>query len=171
MAKDEGKKVDGVRSLPSIARDRLQLREAAQNDWQCFAPHGVTLEDLEDGRLWSTVAQQLRAYDVIRVVGPEQTWWAEVLVKFATSGRAIVKTIRTVQLGARILADDLGVPPGHRIEQGSPGEGWVIFRDVDGVVMAKGCDNGNWSRQQALAWLLNHASLRESLPAGAAPRG
>lgn len=167
--KDEGKKEE-AKELPSIARDRLQLREAAQNDWICHLPHGVKPEDLEDGRLWSTVAQQLRAYDVVRVIAPGQDWWGEVLVKFATSGRAIVKTLRVVQLGARILSDDLGVPPGHRIEQGQPGEGWCIFRDADGITMARGCDNGNWTRQQALAWLLGHASLRETLPPGAAKR-
>lgn len=155
-----------ARDVPTIPVDRLALREAAVNDWQIHLPRGVTIEDLEDGRLWAAVAQQLRAYDLVRVVGPDQTWWGELIVRFAVAGRAVVKVIRTVQLGAPILSDDLGVPDGHRIEQGAPGEGWTVYRDSDGVTMARGVDNGNWTRQQALAWLLNHASLRQTLPPG-----
>ncbi|MEO8718360.1 MAG: hypothetical protein ABI423_09095 [Burkholderiales bacterium] len=159
-----------VKELPTIPLDRLLLREASQNDWAVYAPHGVTLEDLEDGRLWSTVARQLRAFDLIRVVGHDESWWAEVLVKFSTSGRCVVRVLRSTQLGERILSDHLGVPPGHRIEQGAPGEGWCVTRDADGVVMARGCDNGNWGRQTALTWLLNHASLTQTLPPGPAKR-
>ena len=171
MANVEQKKGNGVtapkKEPPVVRLDQLVLREQVNNDWVVVAPHGVTIESLEDSALWSVAGQRLQAYDFIRVIAADESWLAELVVRHATTGGAVVKVVRVIELGQRISEDLVrSLPKNHRIYQGVPGEGWIVERtNPDGsiTVMAKGCDYNRWSYEQAHRWLLDHKSLTQTV--------
>lgn len=155
-----------VKALPVVRLDQLMLREQGNNDWLVVAPLGVSSEDLDAPDLWIAVAHRLRAYDFIRVIAADESWLAELVVRHATTANAVLKVMRVVELGQKLSDDEIRrVPANHRIYLGAPGEGWIVERtnpDGSSTVMARGAEQGRWSYEQALRWLLDHPSLTQS---------
>lgn len=144
---------------PVIGRADFKLFEFCNSIWSIVLPEGVTKETLLDAALWSMAPEGMQPFDIIRAVAAD--WWAEILVRQCVRARPLqLVLLRLVDLPAMMQDQTDRVPPGFTIER-TPQHGWTIVRLADGVRMLNGNDHGGiHTREDALRWLLDHASLR-----------
>jgi len=139
----------------ALSRSNFRLRESANNCFRAIAARGVTRERLLDSDYWATVAEMLVPYDKLYVVAEDRSYFAELLVLEAGRGYASVVELAYHPLPALLVTGD-GLPPNHRIEHQGPDSLYAVIRTSDGVVLGKGFP----SKQDALAFLLDHATLK-----------
>jgi hypothetical protein len=162
-----GAKANGKpRELPVIRLDTLKLREHAHNVYFVVAPQGMKVEDLTKPEVWSAVTHQLSLFDIIRVLVEEEggnDQWVELIVRYAEIGRVCVRQLRVIDLGPKESETEMRLPPGHSISYDTSA-GWIVRRDADGVILGKGSERGWGRREDAIRFLLEHATVRQSVP-------
>lgn len=142
-------------SSPALPRNSLKLRESTNNTWRAIAPRGTPRERLLDSDFWSVVSESFLAYDVIAVIAEDRSYYAELLVLECGRGYASLVELNFHPLPALLVAND-GLPPNHEIVHLGPDDLYGVRRCSDGVMLGKGFA----SRDEALAFLLDHATLR-----------
>lgn len=163
MSKVNGKDKEPAKELPIIKRDRLKMREAVGNEWFVIAPAKLDPKDVTAPSIWSAVADQFNrdiGMDIVRVLFEEQRLWKELLVVQATSTRATLVELRTVSLPER-FGDDDRMPANHEITY-SQEDGYIVRRISDGVILGTGREKGFYKREDAVRYLLDHATLRQT---------
>lgn len=155
-------KAEAPKKQPVIGRAAYQLAEFQTSVWLIMLPDGVTKDTLLDGPLWLMAPEGIQPFDIFRVVS--ENWWAEILIRQCIRGRPLqLVLLRMVDLPEIMEDRSDRMPPGYTIER-TPQHGWTIVRLADGVRMLSGLEHGNiHSREAALRWLLDHASLRQSV--------
>lgn len=139
-------------ALPASA---LKLRESTNNTWRAVAPRGTSRERLLDSDFWSTVADKFLPYDTIAVVAEDRSYYCELLVLESGRGYAALIELNYHVLPA-LLVSNAGLPPNHEIIHLGPDELYAVRRCSDGVLLGKGFS----SREEAVSFLLDHATLR-----------
>jgi hypothetical protein len=156
-------KSKAARSVPQIQRGDIALVEFKQNDWSIVAAHGAQPEDYDlKPEMWALVSDMVHAYDLIRVVARDESWWAMYLVLSAGTSRANAKLIMAADLPARDAeSEGSDLPDGYDVRPGNPAQDpWLVIRLADAMIMNVG--QGHRTREDARRWLLDHAVLRRS---------
>lgn len=148
----EPKKPKLPASLPHSA---LKLRESCNNEWRAVIPRGVEPERVLDSDFWAAVSRDFLPYDTIKCIGEARDFYTELLVLEAGSGYCALVKLNHIQLPA-LLVSQKGLPPNHEIYYSGPEKLYCVKRNSDSVVMGEGFT----SREAALEYLLDHASLR-----------
>jgi hypothetical protein len=152
-----------ARSVPQIQRGDIQLVEFKQNDWSIVAAAGARPEDYDQKpEMWSLVSDMVHAYDLVRVVARDETWWALYLVLSAGTSRANAKLLMDTELPARDAENEgSNLPDGYDVRPGDPTQDpWIVVRLADGVIL--NLAQGHRTREDARRWLMDHAVLRRS---------
>ena len=152
-----------ARKVPQIQRGDIQLVEFKQNDWSIVAAAGAQPEDYDQkAEMWSLVSDMVHAYDLVRVVARDETWWALYLVLSAGTSRANAKLLMATELPERDAeTDGSNLPDGYDVRAGDPTQDpWIVVRLADGIIMNIG--QGHRTREDARRWLMDHAVLRRS---------
>lgn len=121
-------------SAPKQARgDSLELHEFRNARWRHGAAPGVTREDLtKPGYLTVAGEGRLKSFDVVEVVGPGGSYWAELLVTYAEPSFApIVKELRYVDTGEVKHGKHGNIPAGHEIRFDPQSALYTGFRVAD----------------------------------------
>lgn len=133
----------------------IKLRETTNNSWRAVIPRGTPRERLLDSDFWATIAERFLAYDKITCVFEDSSAFCELLV--VASGRGYCKVVElTWHPLPTLICSDTDLPANHTIEHNGPSDLYVVRRLSDNVILGKNFS----SRQDALAFLLDHASLR-----------
>lgn len=138
-----------------LTPDRVKLQESVNNRHRAIVPRGTSRRDLLLPDMWKVVAGKFTQYDIVHVIDEAGTFFAELLVNDVGLGRCQMVELRHVEL-PRIVDADSDVPSNHLIDWNGPEDGWTIVRISDSVTIGKNFP----SRPEALAFLLEHASLR-----------
>lgn len=143
------------KSSPALQKSSLKLSESVNNSWRAVVPRGTPRERLLDSDFWAVVSSDFLPYDKIVVVAEDRACYAELLVLDCGRGYASVEELFYKPLAPLIIAND-GLPPNHEIVHLGPEELYGVRRLSDGILLGKGFG----SRDEALAFLLDHATLR-----------
>ena len=141
--------------LPPLPTTAAKLRESTNNSWRIVIPRGTPRERLLDSDLYATLAERFLVYDKLHLVSEDSTFYAELLVIASGRGYCRLVELSYVQLPV-LVATHNDLPNNHEIVHGGPDDLYIVRRISDGVVLGKGFSD----RQTALAFLLDHASLR-----------
>ena len=141
--------------LKPLTPNQCKLLESVNNRWRAVVPKGTTREQLRTPDLWRVVSTSLTRFDKIAIVDEASTFFAEMLVYDCGMGYAMLVELSFTDLPRVVVTDD-DVPVNHVIEHLGPESMWTIRRISDSAVMGKGFS----SREEALAYLLDHATLR-----------
>lgn len=158
MSKGNG--ADKAKDLAPFGMNSLQPVDQTNVRHRLNVPLlGVEPEDLELGIRWSVVAQKLRPFDIVEVVGYGGAWFAEVLVVDAQRGNAIrVKVLRSLKIEAPVAKQEADLPAGHDIKFDPQAMTYTGIRIEGNVPLTP--PQRRWS--DAYSLLVNHASLRGS---------
>lgn len=159
---------EATRVVSEFRREDFGLADVRRTVWHAWAPEAMRPEDLEGHpQVWSCADQRIQAGDRIEVMHRSTKWWADAIVLSGVPGRFVAKVLRAVEFpsNAAITMDD--VPPGYRIREGRPDEGYGVFFiservEEDGHVLVRmnaGQEHRTWS--ECLAHLLNHPAVRD----------
>lgn len=152
-----------TRKVPQIQRGDIQLVEFKQNDWAVIAASGAQPEDYDQKpEMWAMVSDMVHAYDLVRVVARDETWWALYLVLSAGTSRANAKLLMAADLPARDAeTEGRDLPDGYDVRPGDVTQDpWIVVRLADGHIM--NLAQGHRNREDARRWLMDHAVLRRS---------
>lgn len=141
---------------PDLRRSDKVLRDQVANVWRLLVPADTKPEDYLDPGALGAASVDLHVYDRIEALSRDEKWWAEYLVTDTGPGWATLILLRAIELPKRKDGAEARVPAGHRIYRGATDEGWIVYRDTDGVTMS----NGHRDHETALRWLLDHATMR-----------
>ena len=132
--------------------------EARQNAWSAVVPRGTTRERLLQSGLWSIAGERFRAYDTVHVIDEGRSFFAILLVVASGRGYCHMEVINWVPLEAHLTLEAGSLPPGFEIEWRGPDldARYCALRVADSVTIVKGMA----TREECLAELLNHASLK-----------
>jgi hypothetical protein len=146
-----------LKAVPKL--NYLKDRGFTNNDWTKVAPLGYTVEDLCDPAYWAIYHTLLHPYDIVSVVSRDRKWWAEFLIVGVSISGAQTVLLRKVDLPAIEPDRSDRLPPGYSFKD-DPEVGLILIRDRDGVKMGDSITN-NWNcKEDAVRYLLDHASLR-----------
>lgn len=143
------------RSTASLPQNNLKLRESTNNHWRAIIPRGVEPERLLDSDFWSAASRDFLPYDIVYCVGESRNFFCELLVLESGAGYCSMIELNRVALPA-LLVSQKGLPPGHEIFYSGPADLYCVKRNSDNIVMGTGFT----SREAALEYLLDHATLR-----------
>ena len=138
-----------------LQRSALKLRESCNNDWRIVAARGVTRDRLLDPSYYGVVGDLLLAYDKLRVIAEDRSYYAELLVTDCGRGYASVTELLFTPLEALLVCQD-SLPSNHEIIHLGADDLYAVKRTSDGCLLGKGFA----SRQAAVDFLLDHATLR-----------
>lgn len=141
--------------LPALSSEYCKLAETVNNTWRATVPKGTPRERLLESSMWATVAERFTPFDKIIAVSADRSFYSELLVLENGRGWANVVELNYHPLPC-LVVDQAGLPPNHVIEHGGVDDLYLVRRVSDGVILQKGFE----SRQHALEFLLEHASLR-----------
>ncbi|SMF53392.1 hypothetical protein [Pseudogulbenkiania subflava] len=142
-------------STPALRRDACKLAEYCNSTWRVVAPRNTPRKRLTQPDWLSVVADQFQAYDVIRVVCEDRSFFAELLVLEAGKGYCQVIELAFHQLPVLLVSGD-ALPANHTIEHAGPEKLYIVRRLSDGIVLGEGFA----SRDEAVEFLISHATLR-----------
>ena len=143
------------RPTPALSRSNFRLRESANNSFRAICARGVTRERLLDSDYWATCAEMMVPFDTVYCCAEDRSYFAELLVLEAGRGYASMVELAYHPLPALLVTGD-GLPPNHEIIHLGPDELYAVKRCSDAVILGKGFS----SKQDALAFLLDHATLK-----------
>jgi hypothetical protein len=152
-----------ARKAPQIQRGDITLVEFKQNDWSVVAAADAQPEDYDQKpEMWALVSDMVHAYDIVRVVARDESWWGLYLVLSAGTSRANAKLLMATDLPARDPdSEGRDLPDGYDVRPGDPTQDpWIVVRLADGVII--NLAQGHRSREDARRWLMDHAVLRRS---------
>lgn len=162
MSKDLSDQVGNELSalkIKPLVRSAVQFHESRNNNWSAVVECGTTKEIVVLSSLWSVVSDQFHAFDRINVIWADRSAYAELLVLDAGRGYCNMILLNYHPLPA-LLVSEAGLPPGFDIFYAGPIDndtgGYCVKRLADGILMVK----GKSSRDEALAELLDSATLR-----------
>lgn len=113
--------------LAAIATKDGRLAQYQRNCWTVIAPDSVSAEQLEDPRLYTLVCQKYQVFDRVEVLQSRR--WSELIVFDVRPGVARLKLLQTIELPAREMGMETGLPEGHSIRLGGPGASpYEVFR-------------------------------------------
>ncbi len=140
----EGKLPDAAKEamsvIPQPARDQLQLAEFTNCDRRLVAPADVDPRLLDDNRrFWSILSDQLSAFDLIRVIAPDRSWYAEYVVTECGENTASARLLRYIDIEpAQKSSQHEWLPDGFELIALGPEHpvpGFAIKRLRDGHLM------------------------------------
>ncbi|OHC26294.1 MAG: hypothetical protein A2Y50_07265 [Pseudomonadales bacterium RIFCSPLOWO2_12_59_9] len=162
MSKDLSDQVDNelpALKIKPLVRSAVQFHESRNNNWSAVVERGTTKEMVVLSSLWSVASDQFHAFDRINVIWADRSAYAELLVLDAGRGYCNLILLSYHPLPA-LLVSEAGLPPGFDIFYAGPIDndtgGYCVKRLADGILMVK----GKSSRDEALAELLDSATLR-----------
>lgn len=89
-----------------LSPQAFQLAEYARQVWRVTAPADTKIEDLLVPSFWGHIAQSLRSGDLIEVVSEDNSWFADLYVRWARRLEASVSLKNSGLLEARAVTDD-----------------------------------------------------------------
>jgi hypothetical protein len=154
-------KAEPARKVAPLLAGDMQLAEFKQADWVCTAPAGAQPEDFDQNpEAWMLVSKNLHAYDLVRIVARDESWWGLYLCLAAGATRANAKLLMATDLPPRdgaIEANDL--PVGYTIRAGDPTQcPWICVRLSDGFIL--NVNEAHTTYESARRWLLDSAVFR-----------
>lgn len=144
--------------IKPLAPGAVTFLEARNNTWSAVVDAGTTKERLLNSGLWSVAGERFRAFDIVHVIEASRAYFAILLVVASGRGYCHMAILNWLPLEAILTADGGQLPPGFQIEYRGPDfdARYCALRVADSVTIVKGAA----SREECLAELLNHASLR-----------
>jgi hypothetical protein len=128
----------------------LMLAESKRTVYRVSLYANTKAEDLLDPAFWVHVGPQLRADDIIEVVGFDKAWFGEVMVlevgKGAAGGARVAYTSGPVPLTNETT---LAKPSEHEVRWGGPNGGWRVIRTKDKTVLADMLE----TKEAGVAWI------------------
>lgn len=120
--------------------------EFARNVW-CINPlEGMTPEDLLKAETYVHVSSKLKQNDILEVVAPDGSWWAELLVRSAIGAEIETGMLRLVKFDEVEGQSDLPYYPKY---SGNKSSKWRVLRRGDNHIMIEGLD----SKLACLKWV------------------
>lgn len=147
-----------VLPLIPLKPQAVNFLESRNNSWSAVVPRGTTRERLLQSALWSIAGERFRAYDKIDVIDEGRSYFAQLLVVASGRGYVHLEVLNWLPLEANLTLEAGSLPPGMAIEWRGPDHGaqYCALRLADSVTIVA----GKATREECLAELLNHASLR-----------
>lgn len=142
-------------ATPALSRDCFKLRESVNNVFRIVVPRGITRERLLDSDFYATVAGDLTAFDKIIAVAADRSFYCELLVLECGRSYANLVELSYTPLPALLVVQG-SLPANHEIIHLGPTDLYAVRRISDQVLLGKGFS----SREEAVAFLCDHASLR-----------
>lgn len=141
-----------------LKQSAVTFLEARQNMWSAVVPKNTSRERLLQSGFWSVAGERCRAYDLIHVIDEGRTYFAILLIVASGRGYMHLEVINWVPLEAHLTLDSGQLPPGFLVEWRGPDldARYCALRVADSVTIVK----GKATREECVAELLNHASLR-----------
>ncbi|MGQ7959891.1 hypothetical protein ACUTAF_19600 [Pseudomonas sp. SP16.1] len=139
----------------ALPRSAAKLRESTNNSWRVVAPRGTSRERLQHPDFWSVVGDLFINFDKVHVVFEDRSAYCELLVMDCGRGYANVIELAWHPLPPLLICNN-DLPPNHEIIHLGPDDLYAVRRCSDGILLGKGFR----SRDDALAFLMDHATLR-----------
>jgi len=147
--------------------DQMMLAEEKRTQRVLYAPADMTVEQLTDDparwAIFTSGPYRLNRFDRIEVIGGNEVagrWWAEVLVTSTVIGAAQMHLLQAIKLPEPLEDTSDRLPAGYRFDE-DPVKGLCIIRIRDGTEMGNQRDHGWRRREDAIRFLLDHASVRQ----------
>ncbi|MBU3055846.1 hypothetical protein [Pseudomonas indica] len=147
-------------AIKPLKRSAVSLDESRCATWFAVVPRGTPRNSLTQPGLWAVVSDRMHAFDAIRAVCEDRSFYADLLVLDAGRGYANTHLLAFHPLPA-LVATEASLPVGfecayHGPVQTNGSGGWCVKRIADGVLMIQ----AKATEREAMDALLDHASLR-----------
>jgi hypothetical protein len=152
-----------ARKPPELKVGDLKFAEYTQNDRTGVAPSGSLPEDFDGQPGPWALMNDLKPYDLIRLVSKDASWWALYLCIDSEVGYVNCVLLQKTTLPQRRHTIGGGLPAGYEVRPGDPGEApWLVVRQSDGWVMNAGQSHRDY--ETAVRWLKDLAIFRSDTP-------
>lgn len=143
-------------------RDRLKQIEEKANFWIFYASPGTKLEHLtDDPARWAVFHDLLKnRFDHVEVVSNDSSWWAELLVNSSSTSGVQMVLLRSMEMPEVTPEDSSRLPKEFKFSE-DPEHGLIVTRIKDNVFMGSSLENGWKNREDAVRYILDHATVRQ----------
>lgn len=144
-----------VKRLKPLPVPAFKLIETVNQTWRVTVPASTPRERLCESDLHALMGDRFHAFDRVLAIADDSSWFAELLVVSCGVGHAAMIELLYKPLPKLVVPDD-ALPPNHEVFHAGVDTMWCVKRISDGVLLGTGFT----SRQAAVQYLLDHASLK-----------
>jgi hypothetical protein len=148
-----------------ISPEQTKLAEQVRNDWVVVVPAGTTAKDLDlQSEPFALIADMLHEGDNLRCLSGDKRTVIDCVCVHRAGTKAVCRVVLELKVPSLTESDSDRIPAGFEVVEAMPRDiqpGWLVRRK-DGPLLNHGMHI--YDREQAIRFLLDHASVRCETP-------
>ena len=126
-----------ARIVKPIAPNAFGYAKAKYRQMSATVDPDLTIDDLEDSKLWVNIARDVSVGDEVRVIATDTSWMALMLVVYANGTKIRTKFVYGVETAAYEAGESPTDGENYKVEHRGPVDGWCVVQSDNNEVVIR----------------------------------